>query len=211
LLLTRLQQQRDKQLADERTKSEGEAAEKRAQTEREISLDNQHEAALQAYIDNMSALLLEKDLREPVEVDKVRKIARVRTLTVLPRCDGRRKAIVLNFLYESGLIDKDQKIVDLDGADLSEADLFRAQLSKADLSRANLSRANLSRANLVEAKLNSTVLIKTKLSEANLSGADLRGASLSEASLDGAIITNKQLDEARSLKGATMLDGSKHP
>src|SRR5712692_11090556 len=69
--LTRLQQQHDQKLA-----------EKRAQTEREISLDNQHEAALQAYIDNMSALL-EKDLRDPVELDKVRKIARVRTLTVL--------------------------------------------------------------------------------------------------------------------------------
>src|SRR2546421_10283892 len=49
--LNRLQQQRDQKLADQRAKSEQEATEKRAQTEREISLDNQHEAALQAYID----------------------------------------------------------------------------------------------------------------------------------------------------------------
>ncbi len=33
-------------------------------TEREIALDKQREDALQAYIDNMSALLLEKDLRK---------------------------------------------------------------------------------------------------------------------------------------------------
>src|SRR3989442_8117273 len=70
--LTRLQQQRDQQLADDRANIEREAAEKRAQTEREaaekrdqtereIATDNQHEAALQAYIDNMSALLLEND------------------------------------------------------------------------------------------------------------------------------------------------------
>ncbi|HKF36144.1 MAG TPA: hypothetical protein VKB35_04525, partial [Ktedonobacteraceae bacterium] len=99
--LTRLQQQRDQQLADRRAKSEQKAAEKRAQTEREIALDNQHEAALQGYIDNMSALLLESDLSKPVELEKVRKIARVRMLTVLPRCDVRRKAIVLQFLCES--------------------------------------------------------------------------------------------------------------
>ncbi len=208
--LTRLQQQRDQQLADRQAKSERETAEKRAQTEREISLDNQHEVALQAYIDNMSVLLLEKDLREPVELDKIRKIARVRTLTVLPRCDGRRKAIVLQFLCEAGLIDKNQKIVDLDGADLSEADLFRAQLSKADLSRANLSRANLIEANLIEANLSSTVLTEANLSSAKLVETYLRGADLSEAILDGAIVTNKQLEEAKSLKGATMPNGTKH-
>ncbi len=122
-------------------------------------------------------------------------LSRVRTLTVLPRCDGRRKAIVLDFLYESGLIDKDKKIVDLDGADLSEADLFRAQRSKADLSRANLIEANL---------------IEANLSSAKLMEADLSGADLSEAILDGAIVTNKQLDEAKSLKGATMPNGTKY-
>jgi uncharacterized protein YjbI with pentapeptide repeats len=210
--LTRLQQQHDQKLADQRAKIEQEAAEKRAQTEREISLDNQHEKALQAYIDNMSALLLEKDLRDQVQLDKVRKIARVRTLTVLRRLDGRRKAIVLNFLYESGLINKDQKIVDLDGADLSEADLFRAQLSKADLSRANLSKANLIEANLMEATLSSTVLFGADLSSAKLFRTDLHGVDLSEANLSEAIgISNEELEkEARSLQGATMPDGSIH-
>jgi uncharacterized protein YjbI with pentapeptide repeats len=197
--LTRLQQRRDQQLA-----------ERQAQTEREISLDNQHEMALQGYIDNMSALQLEKDLREPIELEKVRKIARVRTLTVLPRCDGRRKALVLNFLYESGLIDKDQKIVDLSGADLSEAELIRAQLSKADLSRANLSRANLFEANLIEANLSGTVFIQANLSGAKLMEADLRGADLSEAILDGAIVTSKQLEEAKSIRGVIIHDESKY-
>jgi oligoendopeptidase F len=112
--LNRLQQQRDQQLADQRAQVERAAAEKRAQIERdaaekraetgrEIAEDNQHEAALQAYIDNMSALLLENDLSNQVQLDKVRKIGRVRTLTVLRRCDGKRKAIVLQFLCESDL------------------------------------------------------------------------------------------------------------
>jgi len=200
--LTRLQQRRDQHLVDERDKSE-----------REISLDNQHEAALQKYIDSMSAILLEKDLSKLDELDKVRKIGRVRTLTVLPRCDGRRKAIVLQFLCESDLINKDNKVIDLEGADFSEAKLCKAQLSKADLSRANLNRANLIEANLIEAKLCSTILIGANLSSSKLFGTDLRGVDLSEANLIGAIgISNEELEkEAKSLKGATMPDGYMHP
>ena len=99
------------------SRNERAATEKRTQAERDIALDNQHEAALQAYIDNMSELLLEKKLRDSAEDDEVRKIARVRTLTVLPRLDVRRKRSVLNFLAESGLIIKGKRIVDLSGAD----------------------------------------------------------------------------------------------
>jgi flagellar biosynthesis/type III secretory pathway M-ring protein FliF/YscJ len=66
-LLNRLQQKRDQQLADQRAQTEREAAEKHADTEREIALDNQREAALQAYIDSMSELLLHKKLRGSYE------------------------------------------------------------------------------------------------------------------------------------------------
>ena len=202
----------EQKAADRRANYEQKAADRREKADREISLDNQHEAALQAYIDNMSALLLEKDLRDPVEVDKVRKIARVRTLTVLPRCDGRRKAIVLQFLFESDLINKNNKVIDLEGADFSGAELCRAQLSKADLSRANLCKANLVEVNLIEAKLCSTILIGTDLSSAKLIGTDLRGVVLSEANLSGAIgISNEELEkQAKSLQGATMPDGFIH-
>jgi uncharacterized protein YjbI with pentapeptide repeats len=44
-------------------------------------------------------------------------------------------------------------------------------------------------------------------------GTDLRGVDLSEATLSGAIgISNKELEkQAKSLKGATMPDGSIYP
>jgi uncharacterized membrane protein len=117
-------------------RNEQKATQQRDQTERDIALDNQREAALQAYIDSMSELLLHEKLRESGEDDEVRTIARVRTLTVLPRLDGDRKARVLQFLYESGLIRKGQTIIDLDGADLSDANLRRANLNGANLRRA---------------------------------------------------------------------------
>src|SRR6266699_2510039 len=227
--LNRLQQQRDQQLAktereaaekqaqaerkaaEKRAQVEREAAERQAQTERDVALDNQREAALQDYIDSMSELLLEKHLREIIsqfsQYENVRQIARVRTLTVLPRLDGRRKAIVLKFLYESGLIDKDKTIIYLSGADLSDADLAGTDLTTADLTGAFLTRANLFFAILQGARL-----VGANLSGANLVDALLSGADLSEANLSNATgITFEELEkQADSLKGATMPDGSKH-
>src|SRR5260370_36550438 len=69
--------------------------------EQRIASDNQQEAALQEYIKEMSELLLHGKLRESQPGDEVRTIARVRTLTILPRLDKGRKNSVLQFLYES--------------------------------------------------------------------------------------------------------------
>src|SRR5258708_4875754 len=229
--LNRLQQKRDQQLAEKRVQTEREAAEKQAQaereaaekqaqTERDITLYNQREQALQAYIDSLSELLLEKNLRESQPEDEVRKIARVRTLTVLPRLDGKRKGLVLEFLYESGLIYKGKCIIDLSGADLSLADMLLTNLGKADLTGARLVEANLKYANLLNAELGGTSLRRVNLTEANLTsatlyeadllGADLTGAILTEVDLRGATVTTEQLNNAKSLKYATMPDGTKH-
>jgi Pentapeptide repeats (8 copies) len=114
------------------------------QTERDIAADNQREEALQSYIDKMSELLLEKQLRESKPDDEVRKIGRVRTLTVLPRLDSIRKRSTLLFLHESGLIAKEDKnIIDLSNADVSNTDLSRANLSNTDLSEAKVTTQQL--------------------------------------------------------------------
>src|SRR5260370_800896 len=148
-----------------------------------VNKDNQRESALQSYIDKMSELLLEKHLRESKPEDEVRKIGRVHTLTVLHRLDSERKRSVLQFLYESDLIVKGNSFINLDGAELSGANLREADLSEAELSGASLREADLTRVDLTRA---------------NLTGADLAGAK----------VTSQQLDQAKSLKGANMPDGT---
>src|SRR5216684_283543 len=175
----------------------------RNQTERDIALDNQHETALQDYIDKLSELLLHEKLRESAPEDEVRKIARVRTLTVLPRLDKERKRSVLQFLHESGLIDKDKRIIDLRGADLSGANLIAAYLNEADLSRAILSEADLSGAYLDEANLGGAYLRGAILRGAILHGAGLGGANLGKANLSGANLSGFNLGGA-NLGGANL-------
>lgn len=192
------------------SKGEQEATKQRAKTEQKIAEDNQRAAALQTYIDKLSELLLEKKLRDSKPEDETRKIARVRTLTVLPRLDRERKRSLLLFLYELGLIEKDNPIVVLSGADLSGANLNRADLRKINLTGTNLIRsdfwmADLSGTNLSEADLRETNLSEADLSETNLSGAnlswsDLFKVDLSEADLSEATFIEVDMSNAKLSK-----------
>jgi hypothetical protein len=169
-----------------------------------IADDRRQDEALQAYLDQMSQLLTDKErpLRRTQQGDNLSVIARARTLTVLPKLGAERKRSTLHFLYESGLIGRQQVVslvdadlsgADLNGANLSEANLGGANLSKADLSRAYLSGTNLGMADLSEANLSEANLSGANLSEANVRAADLSGTYLSGANLDGADLSGVNL------------------
>jgi len=171
--------------------AEREAAEKRAETDREIALDRQRQATLQAYYDRMTDLLLEKNLRNAQENDPVRDVARTQTLATLPSLDGARKGQIVQFLYEADLI---YGILTLERADLREADLGVAYLREADLSGANLREVNLSGAYMPKADLSWATLSGADLREADLSGANLREADLSGADLREASLSEANLE-----------------
>jgi uncharacterized protein YjbI with pentapeptide repeats len=154
------------------------ASKQRADDEQKIAADNQREVALQAYIDNISDLLLEKQLRTSLPQAEVRKIARVRTMTVLPRLGSVRQRAVLQFLHESDLIKKDKPIIALNGAYLRGVDLHGVGLYEDDLHGVDLRDANLKGADLSGAKLNGAILNRADMSGAKLKGADLNGADL---------------------------------
>lgn len=145
-----------------------------SRNEREITSDNQREAALQQYIDKMSELLLDRNLHDP-QAKEVHKIAHLRTLTVLPRLDPKRKGSIIQFLYEADLITKSNSIIDLNDADLTGADLKGANLFAANLKGAKLHGAYLRDANLQDVDLRGADLSAASLVLANLNGADLSG------------------------------------
>jgi hypothetical protein len=189
-------------LNSSQTRATQAAAERRAQDD-----------ALQAYLDQMSAMLIPKkdqpSLSDEHPPDSLKAVARARTLTMLPRLKPDHKARVVQFLYESGLIAKGRPILDLRGANLIGANLNVADLSWAVLREANLSGANLSEADLSSANLSGVRLFDANLIGADLSGADLSGANLSGANLSGAKgWTEEQLAAAQSLTtSTTMPDG----
>jgi uncharacterized protein YjbI with pentapeptide repeats len=199
---------------------------RQTQRERELQDQRAQEEAVQAYLDQMSHLLLEKRLRASREGDEVRILARAQTLTVLARLDPERKSSVLQFLYETNLINKDAPVVklggismlgfisgsanlknidlsfshmanvDLSGTDLEGAHLAFAMLTGANLSETNLNNADLGNADLTEANLRSSVIGNANLEGAFLTGADLRSTNLWNSNLSEAHLDNADLQDA---------------
>ena len=172
----------------------------RAEAERELVEQRAQDEALQAYLDQMSQLILDRTLLEveqgnPVheQGDPVHTLAQALTSTAILRLDAEHNESVTHFLITSSLSvrSKDSARL-LRGSTLSHAELSGAHLPNADLSGADLSGAGLSSADLINA-----YLIKAYLS----------GAFLSEA--EG--ITNEELAQhAKHLEGATMPNGQKY-
>jgi len=194
-LLNSAQQHRERDIAKDNRAQDLDIADKNRAQDQTIAEERQQEATLEAYLVMMTMLLLDKGLKEPMARSEVR--------AMLRRLNGERKAVVMRFLYESFLIDKDAPIVALAGADLRLANLSWTVLKGADLQAINLQGAILSGANLEGADL----------TLADLCRANLQGTILSRAVLRGVIgKTAEELEhEAASLTGAIMPDGLIHP
>jgi uncharacterized protein YjbI with pentapeptide repeats len=171
---------------------------------------------LQAYLDQMSRLMLDKGLLSSKQGEPVRAVARTVTLTALRGMDVERKAAVVRFLNEARLLEGDEDkapLVWLQGADLSGANLRRAELSGAvlfdvDLTDADLTGADLNSANLVNSSLRHAQLSRATLAATDLRGADLTGADLSAADLVDTVFGGAYLTDA-NLRGAERLAEAK--
>jgi uncharacterized protein YjbI with pentapeptide repeats len=171
-----------------------------------LESDRQRQQILDDYFAYISELLLAEHLSQETGLNLARELARTRTLTALRLLDGKRKAQVLQFLYEARLIDADP-IIDLNGADFRDAFLDEATLSKAELRgvyfpgasirHATLSGADLRGSDFSNVDFDGSNLTDVRFVQARLDGADLRTATLkntdlSEVNLDKVKMTNEQ-------------------
>jgi uncharacterized protein YjbI with pentapeptide repeats len=226
LLFTMLQDARQQQIEDQRALQAQKIENQRAEAERELAEQRAQDEALQAYLDQMSQLMLERKLLVAEPGDPVHTLAQARTSTVILRLDAEHNESVTRFLSNSGLAESSEASprllreitllhatlgdAYLPEADLSRADLRGTNLSGAFLDRANLSGtgtilsdANLSGAVLRSADLSGAFLTKADLSDAELLEADLSRASLTEANLSDAVLSGANLSNA-DLRGTNL-------
>src|SRR5829696_6943208 len=175
----------------------------RAETERELAEQRAQDEALQAYLDQMSQLILDRKLLEieqgnsvHEQGDPVHTLAQARTSTAILRLDAEHNESVTHFLITSGLAVRSEASARLlRGSTLSHAKLSGAHLSNADLSGADLSNALMVNANLIGADLSGADLSDSLLDNADLV-AHLPNADLSDASLIGADLSDANLFDA---------------
>jgi uncharacterized protein YjbI with pentapeptide repeats len=197
------QQVRQTQIENQRDERAQAVEEQRAQN-----------AALQAYLDQMNQLILDRKLLkveqgDPVHEpgDPVHSLAQARTTTAITQFDGENNQAVTRFLSDSGLLREPPL--------LAKADLEGTKLPKAVLQGANLAGTNLTGANLAEAALISadfsakekegedTIHITADLTRADLTKAALQEAKLAECTLDKVTLTKATLQGA-DLRSASL-------
>ena len=179
-----------------------------SRTEQKIALDKQRQDSLQTYLDCMSELLLDKQLRTSEPDAEVRTVAHALTVSVLWHLDARRKTSLVKFLHDSKLLRILEHDADLSGADMGYINFSGFDLSEANLSGADLGNANLSGADLSMADLSGAILWYANLSGANLYNYDMGGANLHGANLHEANLSEANL--GANLHGANLHGANPH-
>jgi hypothetical protein len=171
----------------------------------QIESQRSQDAALQAYLDNMSTLLIDEhgtQLRKLDPDEEVLDVIQARTETVFAVLDTKRQMSIVLFLARAQLILKDSPLVSLEGVNLEGINLAGSNLSETSFEEANLRDAQLPDANLKGANFRYADLFGANLERANLEGANFTGARLVDAT-----VTDEQLHMADSLENALMPDG----
>jgi uncharacterized protein YjbI with pentapeptide repeats len=186
------------------------AKDNRAADEARAKEEQQHQI-MSNYLNEMTKLLIDHNLKQSDNDSPVRTVARSITLNTARRLDSERKGQLIKFLYEADLIDtcpeettasfrefssntscNNDSIIKLEEARLEEARfdyrpvIFRGiDLEEVDLSNAELKEIDLSYAVMDKAVLTGANLDNAILSEAKMSSIQMQNADLSSANLIG--------------------------
>jgi len=178
--LSAAQTERDNRRDDTRARLDRTLADERAAADRARAVDQDREEILRSYLDQMSGLLLDRNLAGARASYEARALAHTLTLSVLPRLDGERKGVVLRFLDEAGLIRGLNPKIRLWGADLRHVALDGASIYRPALRRADLRHASFRR----------MVLYAPDFYSSDLRGADFSGGTLDDPDFSNACLSN---------------------
>lgn len=188
-----------------------------------VAVEGRREEALRAYLQQMSGLIADHDLRSGKD-SSIFALASTLTRTVLRQLDGERKSVVVQFVVDAGLMSdasgEGKPVLDLyranlrgaklDGAflndvqfigvDLRGADLHGAIIDRADFSSSNLRSVDLSDAGSADKGqpvFDSTCLTGARFSGANLEGASFKLAEGRDVGFSEAFLDNADFTDAR--------------
>jgi uncharacterized protein YjbI with pentapeptide repeats len=179
---------------------------RRTREDRALAEDAREDATLDAYVEKISALILDRGLLEASPGSAVRQLASTTTLATVRRLSGSRKGEVVRFLYEAGLLDVPlpygvepvAPIISLSGADLRGADLVKASLNERRPTSPHPSQHGIA---LWGSDLRGARFDHAYLDGVNLVGANLRGASFKGARIYNTSFAGARLGDA-SFEGA---------
>jgi uncharacterized protein YjbI with pentapeptide repeats len=165
-----------------------------------VESDRQNEQILENFLERISVLLTNKKLSQG---NSGCAVARNWALIVFRKLDGERKSEALQFIYESGLINK-SPLLNLNGANLDSCKLMYAGLVDSEIKGAYFRNADMQHANLRGANLRGCDFVKANLKKSNLENSDLSYSNLKSANLRSVDFTLANIDHA-DLRSAKLL------
>lgn len=161
-------------------------------------LEREYDAILSLYIQEIDTLV-EKGLRESKPKDPIRASARAKTLTTLSRLDGRRKGILIRFIYELGIIsnennpaEKGNPIIPLEGADLRGCIFDFGNHVMVKNERSN--RSNLRQTLFFNIDLSNTDLSNSNIRNVTFFRSNFNNVNFLHSSFDTAVFYESNLD-----------------
>jgi len=165
---------------------------------------------LDSFIKIMTELIIKHNLASTHSTPETRTIARTRINLAFSNLNGTRKGQVLQFLYESGLIDKNPtiklvggniKYAVLDGIVLIESEIKGAYFNEASIKDSNLNDAVFTSCDFTDADLSGSLMRNVDLSYTKLIKAKLKNMDLTSVNFEGANLTNADLRESDISQG----------
>lgn len=157
---------------------------------------------LDSFVNIMTELITKHNLANQNSTLETRTIARTRINLAFSNLNGARKGQVLQFLFESGLIDYNPKInilggnmknAILDGIVLSKSEIKGVYFNNATIKEANLNEAIFTSCDFTKADLTESLVTNTNFSYTNLTKSKLKGMDLTSVNFEGANLTKADL------------------
>lgn len=183
----------------------------KSKTERKEK-ENQQNEILDSYFRTISELINKWNLLDKTQNNESRIIARTRTIVAVENLEGERKGQILQFLFESNLID-DEKLnilganfrevqasgivlrnTTIKGVHFCDSNFKNTFLDGSSFISCNFSNTNFNGASMENTNLGYSDLSYCKLTNIDLTRVNFEGANLNYADLSNSKITQSQLN-----------------
>ena len=145
---------------------------------------------LSNYFDAMTTLLLNHDIKSGIAND----IANARTQYTLAELRGDLKMHVLDFLWRCELIEKEDAVISLVGADLSHLTVTNRTICGIDFTDADMSGAKLERVSFASCNLSAVNMMGSTLSQVRFDRSNIDTLCLNDSLLRGLLFNNVDFD-----------------
>lgn len=178
----------------------------------QIKIDNEkaQRESLNEFFKTISFYLLDKNLRNSKIESEIRSLARSRTIEFISRADSKRKGAILQFLFESALINSDPvinlngvrfdnsdfKFLSLKGVKLAGIYFKNCDFSNSNFFDSNFAASDFSGSNFSLAKFDNCNIAGAKFTFAKMRGIELRNTDLSQTFIDGVDFHNADLSKS---------------